>query len=85
MSRRVVVRVSFSLFVCALVGLSLMASAHAARWEQPGITVVTTSAETVEGRLQSTSANGLELVVDERAVTIPWRTVVMLSFTRGRP
>ena len=80
MSRRLIVRVGISLVICALVGLVLMVSADAGRWTGRGVKVVTTSATTVDGRLRSASAEGLELVVDDRLVAIPWRMVVLLSF-----
>jgi hypothetical protein len=80
MGRRLVVRVGFSLIICALVGLVLMLSADAVRWTGRDVKVVTTSARTVDGRLRSASAEGLELVVDDRLIAIPWHTVVFLSF-----
>ena len=80
MGRRLVVRVGFSLIICALVGLVLTVSADAARWAGRDVKVVTTSATTVDGRLRSASAEGLELVVDDRLIAIPWHAVVLLSF-----
>jgi hypothetical protein len=82
MSQRVPVRVLLSLVVCASVGIGLAASADATRWKRRGAVVVTRSAETVQGRLQRLSADGLELVVDERVVTISWAEVDRLSFDR---
>jgi len=80
MGRRLVVRVGFSLIICALVGLALTVSADAARWAGRHVKVVTTSATTVDGRLRSASFEGLELVVDDRLIAIPWHAVVLLSF-----
>jgi len=85
MSERVVVRVVLSLVVCTLVGLGLVASADAMRWEKHGVTVVTTSADTFEGRVRRASAEGLEIVVGEQAVVVPWRSVARLSFSQGKP
>jgi hypothetical protein len=82
MSQRVPVRVLLSLVICASVGIGLAASADATRWKGRGAVVVTRSAETVQGRLQRLSADGLELVVDERVVTISWAEVDRLSFDR---
>ena len=80
MGRRLVVRVGFSLIICALVGLVLTVSADAARWAGRDVKVVTTSATTVDGRLRSASFEGLELVVEDRLIAIPWHAVVLLSF-----
>jgi hypothetical protein len=71
--------VGISLIICALVGLVLTVSADAVRWTERDVRVVTTSAGTVDGRVRSASAEGLELVVDHRRVAIPWRSVVVLS------
>jgi hypothetical protein len=67
------------------VGLGLGASADATRWEARRVTVVTTSARTFEGRLRRASAEGLEVVVGERAVVIGWPAVARLSFPPGPP
>jgi hypothetical protein len=80
MGRRLVVRVGVSLIICAFVGLVLMLSADAVRWTGRDVKVVTTSATTVGGRLRSASTEGLELVVDDRLIAIPWHAVVLLSF-----
>ena len=80
MSRRLVVRLGCSLIICALVGLVLMACSGAGQWTERDVRVVTTFAGTVDGRLQRASAEGLELVVEDRLVAIPWHTVVLLSF-----
>lgn len=80
MSRRLVVRVGIALVICALVGLALMVSADASSWTGRDVKVVTTSARTVDGRLTSASAEGLEVIVDDRLVAIPWHAVVLLSF-----
>jgi hypothetical protein len=85
MKQRVAVRVALSLVVCALVGLGLAASADETRWERHGVTVVTTSTGTFEGRLSRASAQGLEVVVGEKTVVVPWRSVARLSFSQGRP
>jgi hypothetical protein len=82
MRQRVAVRLLLSLAVCASVGLGLAISADATRWEERGAVVVTMSSGTVEGRLRGMSDGGLDLVVGERAVTIPWSEVARLSFDR---
>lgn len=79
MSRRLTVRLGFSLIICALVGLVLMLSADAVRWTEGEVSVVTTSSGTVAGRLQRASSDGLELIVDDRLVAIPWHAVLTLS------
>jgi hypothetical protein len=81
--RRLVVRIGFSLLLCALVGLGLMVSADGAHWTKPDVTVVTKSAGTVEGRLRGTSPAGVELVVADQQVVIPWSAVVKLSLKDG--
>ena len=53
MGRRLTVRLGFSLIICALVGLVLMLSADGVRWTEGEVSVVTTSSETVAGRLQA--------------------------------
>jgi hypothetical protein len=77
--RRLVVRVGLSLLLCALVGLGLTISAAGAHWTKPDVTVVTTSAGTVEGRLRGTSSKGVELLVADGQLVIPWSAIIKVS------
>jgi hypothetical protein len=77
--RRLVIRVGFSLLLCVLVGVGLTLSADGARWAKPDVAVVTTSAGTVEGRLRGTSPAGVELLVADQRIVIPWSAVVRMS------
>jgi hypothetical protein len=77
--RRLVIRVGFSLLLCVLVGVGLTLCADGAQWTKPDVAVVTTSAGTVEGRLRGTSPAGVELLVADQRIVIPWDTVVRMS------